>query len=162
MNTINDAKTLILNKIQTDLFPHVIPSQLVAKIFGIHILASLFVLAVCPQFGLGLFSGVLGSGHYGLTGLFMSVSHEFCQLMCGLFLTSISAFSIYKSLKITEYEWLLQHKFILIGLLFSVTSSFFWMSAPQMHWIDFTLWATGSLIITAKPLFYSFSDSNST
>lgn len=151
MNTQNK----ILLKIQSDLFPEVTPSRLISKIFGIHFLASLFVLAICPQFGLGLLSGVLGSGHYGLTGLFMSVSHEFCQLMCGLFLTSISAFSIYKSLKITEYEWLLQNKFILIGLLFSVTSSFFWMSAPQMHLIDFILWSTGSLIVMSKPLFYS-------
>lgn len=151
-----NSQNKILLKIQNDLFPEVKPLTLVTKIFGIHLLASLFVLAICPQFGFGLF----GTGHYGLTSLFMSVSHEFCQLMCGLFLTSISAISIYKSLKITEYEWLIQNKFILIGLLFSVTSSFFWMSAPQMHWIDFILWATGSLIITSKPLFYSFTDSN--
>lgn len=136
----------ILSKIQSDLFPDVKPSKLVAKIFGIHILASLFVLAICPQFGFGLF----GIGHYGLTSLFMSVSHEFCQLMCGLFLTSVSAISIYKSLKITEYEWLLQNKFILIGLLFSMTSSFFWMSSPHMHFIDFILWATGSLVLTTQ------------
>lgn len=155
MNSINETKTSVLQKIQSDLFPEVTPSRLISKIFGIHVLASLFVLAICPQFGFGLFSGVLGNGHYGLTGLFMSVSHEFCQLMCGLFLTSISAFSIYTSLKITEYEWLLQNKFILIGLLFSVTSSFFWMSAPQMHLIDFILWSTGSLIVMSKPLFYS-------
>ncbi len=153
-----NSQNKILLKIQSDLFPEVIPSRLISKIFGIHVLASLFVLAICPQFGLGLFSGVLGNGHYGLTGLFMSVSHEFCQLMCGLFLTSISAYSIYKSLKITEYEWLLQNKFILIGLLFSVTSSFFWMSAPQMHLIDFILWSAGSLIVTAKPLFYNASE----
>ena len=145
-----NSQNKILLKIQNDLFPEVKPSRLVTKIFGIHILASLFVLTICPQFGLGLLSGLFGSSHYGLTRLFMSVSHEFCQLMCGLFLTSISAVSIYKSLKITEYEWLLQNKFILIGLLFSVTSSFFWMSAPQMHWIDFTLWATGSLIFTLQ------------
>ena len=157
MNSIHETKTSVLQKIQSDLFPEVTPSRLIGKILGIHFLASLFVLAVCPQFGLGLFSGVLGSGHYGLTGLFMSVSHEFCQLMCGLFLASVSAFSIYKSLKITEYEWLLQNKFILIGLLFSVTSSFFWMNAPQMHLIDFILWSTGSLIVMSKPLFYSQS-----
>lgn len=145
-----NSQNKILAKIQSDLFPEVKPSQLVTKIFGIHILASLFVLAICPQFGLGLFNNLFGSGHYGLTSLFMSVSHEFCQLMCGLFLTSISAVSIYKSLKITEYEWLIQNKFILIGLLFSVTSSFFWMSAPEMHWIDFILWSTGSLILTTQ------------
>lgn len=142
-------KKQILQKIRTDLFPIVSPPQLVLKITTLHLLVTLFVLAICPQFGFGL----LKNGHYGLTSIFMMVSHEFCQLMCGLFLTISSSLTIWYNLKITEKEWLKQNTFVSISLLFAITSGFFWMSAPQIHIMDFMIWTAGSLIALSLPVY---------
>jgi hypothetical protein len=145
----NFNKRKILQNIKENLFPEVNPYQLLLRLLFIHVLATAFVMAICPQFGLGLFS----NGHYGLTGLFMKVSHEFCQMACGAFLTFTSGLSIWLSLKITEREWLFQHKFISIGLLLSLTSAFFWMQAPDVHLLEMALWICGSIIaITALTL----------
>lgn len=139
------TKNKILQNIKKDLFPEVNPFKFLPRLLVIHMLATAFVMAICPQFGLGLFS----NGHYGLTGLFMQVSHEFCQLACGAFLTSVSALAIWLPLKITEKEWLFANKFIFLGIIFSVTSGFFWMQAPDIHLIEFVLWIAGSLVALA-------------
>lgn len=139
------TKNKILQNIKKDLFPEVNPIKLITRLFTVHILATAFVMAVCPQFGLGLFS----NGHYGLTGLFMQVSHEFCQAACGAFLTLTSALAIWLPLKITEKEWLYNHKYIFAGIMLSVTSGFFWMRAPEIYLLEFSLWAVGSLAVLA-------------
>lgn len=150
MKNLNDSlqlctKNKIFQNIKKDLFPEVNPFKLLPRLLAIHMLATAFVMAICPQFGLGLFS----NGHSGLTTLFMQVSHEFCQLACGAFLTSISALAIWLPLKITEKEWLFANKFIFLGIIFSVTSGFFWMQAPDIHLIEFSLWIAGSLAALA-------------
>lgn len=139
------SKNKILQNLKQDLFPEVNPFQFLPRLFLIHALATAFVMAICPQFGLGLFS----QGHYGLTHLFMQVSHEFCQLACGAFLTLISASAIWLPLKITEKEWLLSNKYVFAGILLSITSGFFWMKAPDIHLMEFVLWVSGSLVVLA-------------
>lgn len=146
------TKNKILQNIKTDLFPEVNPVKLLSRLLLMHIIATMFVLAICPQFGLGLFS----NGHYGLTGLFMQVSHEFCQAACGAFLTLTSGLAIWLPLKITEKEWLFSHKYIFAGIVLSVTSGFFWMQAPEIHLLEFSIWIIGSLtVLTSATLFQS-------
>lgn len=142
-NFDSKTKNKILQNIKQDLFPEVNPFKFLPRLFLIHALVTAFVMAICPQFGLGLFR----LGHYGLTSLFMQVSHEFCQLACGAFLTLMSASAIWLPLKVTEKEWLFSHKYIFAGILLSITSGFFWMSAPDIHLMEFALWITGSLVI---------------
>lgn len=139
------TKNKILQNLKQGIFPEVNPFKFLPRLFFIHALATAFVMAVCPQFGLGLFS----NGHYGLTTLFMSVSHEFCQMACGAFLTLISFSAIWFPLKVTEKEWLLSNKYIFAGILLSITSGFFWMRAPEIHLVEFALWAAGSLAVLA-------------
>lgn len=134
------TKNKIFQNLKQDLFPEVDPFKFLPRLFFIHILATAFVMAVCPQFGLGLFS----QGHYGLTAVFMQVSHEFCQLACGAFLTLVSFSVIWFPLKVTEKEWLLSNKYIFSGILLSITSGFFWMQAPEIHLVEFALWIAGS------------------
>lgn len=135
-------KKPILNKIKKDLFPEVHPSGLILKVAFIHLLSTAFVMSFCPQFGLGLFK----NGHYGLTSIFMMVSHEFCQFMCGLTLFSVSVFSIHKNLKITEREWIFSQKNLLSGLALTLTGSFFWMLAPHINILFLLLWVAGALL----------------
>lgn len=135
------TKNKILQNLKQDIFPEVNPFKFLPRLFLIHTLATAFVMAFCPQFGLGLFS----HGHYGLTSLFMQVSHEFCQMACGAFLTIVSFSAIWFPLKVTEKEWLFSHKYILAGILLSITSCFFWMQAPDIHLFEFALWVVGSL-----------------
>lgn len=137
------AKNKILQNLKQDLFPVVNPFKFLPRLFLIHLCATAFVMAICPQFGLGLFS----QGHYGLTALFMQVSHEFCQLACGAFLTLVSFSAIWFPLKVTEKEWLLSHKYVFGGILLSITSGFFWMKAPDIHLLEFALWISGVLLV---------------
>lgn len=137
------SKNKILNNLKQDLFPEVDPIKFLPRLFLIHALATAFVMTICPQFGLGLFK----NGHYGLTHLFMLISPEFCQMACGMFLTLTSALSIWLPLKITEKEWLLEHKYIFTGIIISITSGFFWMQAPEIHLLEFALWVCGSLVV---------------
>lgn len=141
-------KKTIFNKIKNELFPEVHPLSLILKVALIHLLATAVVMSFCPQFGLGLFK----NGHYGLTSVFMMVSHEFCQFMCGLTLFSVSVLSIYKNLKITEREWILSQKNLVSGLALALTGSFFWMLAPHINVLFLVLWVAGALL----PLFASF------
>lgn len=137
------TKNKILQNLKKDLFPEVYPLSFLPRLLMVHILATAFVVAICPQFGLGL----LANGHYGLTGLFMQVSHEFCQFACGAFLTLASGLALWLPLKITEKEWLYSHKFISAGIALSLTSAFFWMQAPEIHLLEFSLWIVGSLAV---------------
>lgn len=140
-----ENKNKIFQKIKQDIFPEVNPYRFLPRLFFIHLAATAFVMAICPQFGLGLFK----LGHYGLTELFMQVSHEFCQMACGVFLTLVSLSAIWFPLKVTEKEWLYANKFIFAGILLSITSGFFWMSAPDIHLYEFALWTAGSLAAIA-------------
>jgi hypothetical protein len=140
------TKNKILQNIKQDLFPEVNPMSFLPRLLLIHLAATAFVMSVCPQFGLGLFS----TGHFGLTTLFMQVSHEFCQAACGAFLTLTSGLAIWLPLKITEREWLFSHKYVFSGILLSVTSGFFWMRAPEIHLLEFALWTVGSLLVLAS------------
>lgn len=140
------SKNKILQNLKQDIFPEVNPFIFLPRLFLIHVLATAFVMAICPQFGLGLFS----QGHYGLTHLFMQVSHEFCQIACGAFLTLVSFSVIWFPLKVTEKEWLMSHKYISAGILLSITSGFFWMQAPDIHLLEFALWVAGSLAVLAS------------
>ncbi|AZZ36585.1 hypothetical protein CIK05_07210 [Bdellovibrio sp. qaytius] len=151
------TKNKILQNIKQDIFPEVNPMTFLPRLLLIHMLATAFVMAICPQFGLGLFS----NGHYGLTTLFMQVSHEFCQAACGAFLTLTSGLAIWLPLKITQKEWLYSHKYIFAGIMLSVTSGFFWMRAPDIHLLEFSLWVVGSLIVltTATQIKPSYSAS---
>ena len=137
-----ENKNQILSKLKNDLFPVVQPSKLILKIASLHLASTALVMTFCPQFGLGLFK----NGHYGLTSLFMMVSHEFCQFMCGLTLFSVSLLAIYNSLKITELEWIMSQKTILAGLAIALTGSFFWMLAPHINLLFLSLWAAGALL----------------
>lgn len=139
------TKNKILQNIKQDIFPEVIPFQFLPRLFLIHVFATAFAMAICPQFGLGLFR----QGHYGLTGLFMQVSHEFCQMACGAFLTLVSFSAIWFPLKVTEKEWLLSNKYISAGILLSITSGFFWMQAPDIHLFELALWIVGSIAVLA-------------
>lgn len=141
-----NTKNKILQNLKRDIFPEVNPFKFLPRLFFIHAAATAFVMAFCPQFGLGLFS----QGHYGLTSLFMQVSHEFCQVACGAFLTLVSFSAIWFPLKVTEKEWLMSHKYIFAGILLSITSGFFWMQAPDIHLAEFALWIVGSLAALAS------------
>lgn len=141
-------KNQILSKLKEDLFPMVYPPKLIFKIALIHLTSTALVMTFCPQFGLGLFQ----NGHYGLTSLFMMVSHEFCQFMCGLTLFSVSLLVVYKSLKVTELEWILSQKILASGLALTLTGSFFWMLAPHINLLFLSLWVAGALL----PLSFSF------
>lgn len=151
------TKNKILQNIKQDIFPEVDPFKFLPRLFLIHVLTTAFVMAICPQFGLGL----LAQGHYGLTSLFMQVSHEFCQVACGAFLTLVSFSAIWFPLRVTEKEWLLSNKYLFAGVLLSITSGFFWMRAPDIHLLEFALWITGSLaaLATATQLKSAYSAS---
>lgn len=136
-------KKQIFNKIKSDLFPAVTFQKISFKILSLHLVACLFVLSICPQFGFGVFK----NGHYGLTTLFMSVSHEFCMFACGVLLTTTSLTLIWSQLKMTEKEWILNHSLTSNSLLLLVTSSFFWMFSPDIILIDFCIWLAGSILI---------------
>lgn len=140
-----ENKNKVLQNIKNDIFPEVKPFSFLPRLLLIHVFVTAAVMAICPQFGLGLFR----EGHYGLTGLFMQVSHEFCQLACGAFLTLASFSAIWFPLKITEKEWLMSNKYIFAGILLSITSGFFWMQAPDIHLVEFALWCAGSLAVLA-------------
>lgn len=135
----------ILKNIKKDLFPEVDPFKFLPRLFLIHLFATAFVMAICPQFGLGL----LTNGHYGLTHMFMQISVEFCHIACGAFLTLTSAAAIWLPLKITEKEWLMKNKVIFSGIILSVTSGYFWMQAPEIHIMEFSLWISGCLATLA-------------
>lgn len=130
----------IFEKIKSDLFPEVVPSKVIFKILYTHLFSTLLVMSFCPQFGLGLFA----NGHYGLSSLFMLVSHDFCQLMCGLTLFSFSLFFIQFNLKITEREWVFSQKYFLGSLILLITGSFFWMWAPHINFYYLMLWGAGA------------------
>lgn len=136
------TKNKILQSIKQDIFPDVNPFKFLPRLFLIHVLATAVVMTFCPQFGLGFFA----QGHYGLTALFMQVSHEFCQLACGAFLTLASFSAIWFPLKVTEREWLFAHKYVFAGILLSITSGFFWMQAPDIHLTEFALWIAGCFV----------------
>jgi len=144
MNDQFQNQQKVLNKIKLDLFPEVSFQKISFKILSLHLVACLFVLSICPQFGFGVFK----NGHYGLTTLFMSVSHEFCMFACGVLLTTTSLTLIWSQLKITEKEWILNHRIASNGLLLLVTSSFFWMFSPEIILIDFSIWLAGSMFIS--------------
>lgn len=146
MNDQFQNQQKILKRIKMDLFPEVSFQKISFKILSLHLVACLFVLSICPQFGFGVFK----NGHYGLTTLFMSVSHEFCMFACGILLTMISSALIWSQLKITEKEWILNHQLALNGLILIMTSSFFWMFAPEIILFDFFIWAAGSIFITVS------------
>lgn len=135
-------KKQIYEKIKNELFPSVNPVNLILKIVFFHSLSTALVMSFCPQFGLGLFR----KGHYGVTLLFMQVSHEFCQLMCGLTLFSLSFIVILLNLKMTEIEWLAQNKYFTFSVLLLLTSSVFWMWAPDLNMMNLILWSIGALI----------------
>ena len=142
-NFDSKTKNKILQNLKENIFPEVNPFKFLQRLFFIHALATAFVMTVCPQFGLGLFN----NGHYGLTTLFMGVSHEFCQMACGAFLTLTSFSAIWFPLRVTDKEWLMSNKYIFAGILLSITSGFFWMRAPDIHLVEFALWVVGSLAV---------------
>lgn len=141
-NTSFNSQQQILTRIKGDLFPEVHPSQFILKVLFFHGLSTALVMSFCPQFGLGLFK----NGHYGLTSIFMQVSHEFCQMMCGLTLFSLSFFMIFLNLKMTEKEWLQEHKIFTFSIILLLTSSAFWMWAPEMSVMNLILWCVGALV----------------
>lgn len=132
----------ILENIHNQLFPKVIAYQLILKLAFIQFIGFLFVLSICPQFGFGIFK----NGHYGLTSLFMKVSDEFCQIMCGITLFSVSFLALKFNLKITEIEWLRKNKVLMTALVVSLMSQFFWMFAPEIYLEQFILWLIGALV----------------
>jgi len=137
-------KQKVLKLLKNELFPEVSPLHLSIKVLLLHLISSFFVLLICPQFGFG----ILKNGHYGLTNLFMSVSHEFCMFACGALLTLSSSITIWSQLKITEKEYLLDNKWALNALLLVITSSFFWMFAPEIIIIDYAIWIAGTLCVS--------------
>lgn len=141
-NFINKEK--ILQKMKNEIFPDVSFTGLMTKILFLHLVATLVVLTICPQFGFGL----IRTGHFGLTRAFMSVSQDFCMFACGAFLTTISGFIIWSNLKYTEKEFLLKHKVAFNSVLLILTSSFFWMFSPEIILLDFCIWLAGTLTIS--------------
>jgi len=138
-NSDSNSVKNVWTKIQSDLFPVVNPLQLIGKITLIHLGLLSLILTVCPQFGFGLFK----NGHYGLTSIFMQVSHEFCQLACGVLLFGSTAFALHLNLKITEKEWLVRNQMAFISLSLFLTSSLFWMIAPDIYLFSYVIWAAG-------------------
>lgn len=156
----------VFSKIKEDIFPEPQPIKIILKIATVHLLTTLLVLTFCPQFGLGLGFGSFKSGHYGLTGLFMAVSAEFCQLACGAFLLFTSGFVILLGLftesnpwsfKVTEREWFFSQKYLMASLILVLTGSFFVMKAPDVTLLNLVLWIIGAgLAFTGLDKFHQF------
>ncbi len=152
----------VFSKIQKDLFPEPQPLKIILKVATVHLFTTLFILTFCPQFGLGTFK----DGHYGLTRVFMSVSHEFCQIACGAFLFFTSGSAILWglftesnpwALKITEREWFFSQKYLMASLILVLTGSFFVMQAPDMTILNLVLWTIGAgLAFTGLDKFHQF------
>ena len=141
-NSDSNSQKIVWTKIESDLFPVVDPFRLIGKISFIQMSMLILILSICPQFGLGIFK----NGHYGLTSLFMLISHEFCQLACGGLLFTSTLLALHFNLKITEIEWLQKNKMVFSFMALALTSTLFWMFAPEIYLLTYIIWAAGAVL----------------
>lgn len=129
----------ILNKVQADLKPNLAPLML--KIFGIHLIAGMFNLGVCPQLGVKLFNT-----NVSLMPLFMRITPTYCDALCGAFFTSISFLLMSILLSHDEIRYIKFNKLVVISIVLLTSIGFFWIMNPDIFFNFSFIWATGALL----------------
>lgn len=140
MNEISkQIENQILNKIQADLKPNL--ASLIAKIFGIHMIAGAFNLGICPQLGVKLFDT-----NVSLMPLFMKISMKYCDALCGAFFTSMSFLLMALLLSHDEIRYIRFNKTLAVSIVLLTSVGFFWIMNPNIFLNFSFIWIGGALI----------------
>jgi hypothetical protein len=111
------------------------------KLLGIHALATLLTLSICPQFGVeGLKS------FFDLSEVLMRFGHTACQAMCGMIYFSISMATASLVIRREELFFLKRHRALFSLALVFFSFGFFVMNTSWELEVPFvTAWMIGGL-----------------
>jgi hypothetical protein len=133
----NELKQNIMDHVRGKLHPNL--PHLMLKFFIIHIIAGIFTLALCPQFGFTTFKLP-----FNLMNTFMIFGMAVCNFLCGIFFT---ATSVILSAFVLERDELraLKHKKTLATLTLLLSSiGFFSIMNPNVFLELSLLWLLGA------------------
>lgn len=111
------------------------------KLIGIHAVATLLTLSICPQFGVeGLKPWI------DLSDVFMRFGHTACQAMCGMIYFSLSMLVASLVIRKEELFYLKRYRLLFSSVLISLSLGFFVMNTPWELEASFvTAWIFGGL-----------------
>lgn len=124
--------------IQRDLNPSA--WSVFTKLAGLHLLASVLTLSVCPQFGIRL----LGNGA-GLMGVFMRLGPVACLVACGAFFVGTGLLLAGLLLRGEELRLIRKHRWLALTTLVSLSLGFFLMLDTEVLLNLAVAWFLGAL-----------------
>lgn len=128
-------KQMVKEKLQPNL------THLMLKIFIIHIVAGVFTLALCPQFGFSTFRLP-----FNLMNSFMAFGMSMCNFLCGLFFTGVSMLLSGFILERDEARALRYHKTLTTLTLLLSSIGFFCIMNPSVFLELSLLWLLGATL----------------
>jgi hypothetical protein len=133
----NELNQKIMDHVRGKLHPNL--TQLMLKFFIIHIIAGVFTLALCPQFGFTTFKLP-----FNLMNTFMVFGMAVCNFLCGIFFTATSVILSAFVLERDEVR-ALKHKKTLATLTILLSSiGFFSIMNPNVFLELSLLWLLGA------------------
>ena len=135
-NTVNQK---IKSMIHARLHPN--KTQLIMKVFIIHLITALITLSLCPQFGFKLFKLPIN-----LMYSFMVFGMPVCNFLCGLFFTATSMIVAAVALKRDEIRVLRYQKTLTTSILILSSIGFFSIMNPNLFLEFSLLWLVGAIV----------------
>lgn len=117
------------------------PTLVLAKLGFVHMLASAFILYICPQFGVSW-----GRASISLTDFFMRFGHEACAALCGMTLVGGTFLLVAIALKPQESFWLKQQMPWIPISLSLITLNMLAAVGARGHHIEFMLWSAFAIV----------------
>ncbi len=120
-----------------------------AKVFGLHLIAGVFSLIICDQFGIRPFD--IG---FSLSQYFMTFGHSVCMFLCGLVFLLASMFTALVILRHEELVVLKKNSWLFVLSLVLFSLGFFFVFGAELI-LSFTLfWTVGALVGGIFPLLF--------
>ena len=135
----NAVSEKILGRVYADLNPPV--WRVSGKLALVHIIAALFTLSACPQFGFRL----LGEG-MGLMHIFMAFGKTACTLACGSVFMGSSLLAAALILRVEEIRKIRRHRLLHVGSLAFLSLGFFIMVDAEVFFSLGIIWLIGAIL----------------
>jgi hypothetical protein len=140
----------ILNTVFKKLNPNL--TQLIGKVFMVHLITAVITLSICPQFGFKIFRLPVNLMH-----TFMNYGMPVCNFLCGLFFTTTSMIVASIVLKRDEVRAVRYQKTLVTLTLILSSIGFFGIMNPNLFLEFSLLWLLGAVMGITLTLEAAFS-----
>jgi Ca2+/Na+ antiporter len=135
----NELNQKIMDHVRGKLHPNL--THLMLKFFIIHIIAGVFTLALCPQFGFTTFKLP-----FNLMNTFMVFGMAVCNFLCGVFFTATSVILSAFVLERDEVRALKYNKTLATLTIILTSFGFFSIMNPNVFLELSLLWLLGAVM----------------